>query len=307
MVIAQATISMAAVFIKYFEKVNVPLMEALIVRAVLGVIVCFAACKLAGINNLSVPRNLLGLVILRGSIAGVGAACVFLGFRMLPTGDAMALNKLACITTLLLTWIMGWESINWIMWVGAIGTGIGGVVVAHPPLLFGGSEWTTNRLIGVSLALLSTIFFTLGGMSVGKIGTRMNTLVLGFWVQFGIFPVPMIFLSLSVPDVFVWPLSWAQIAHILAFAALILVGRIFELRSFQLCNGALGNTLGTIGIVFSYILGYFLLDEKVSIFAVVGSISIFLGVWVVAVGKNKCTAARASEEAEAKEDEGEEA
>lgn len=299
MIMGQLATAIAAIFVKYLKNAGVPLMQALVVRAVGGFTVCWLACKMIGLKSEFGTRKLFPLLIARALMGGVGALTLWLSFDFIPSGDAMALNRLSCVTTVIFAWIVGWESINWIMLLGSITTALGEIVIVHPPFLFGGHyEWTMDRILGISIAIFSTIFMSMSNMTVGKIGTRLNTLTIALWVQMGLMPLPITSLIMAYPDPVLWTPNLNQVGVIAGFAVLAFLQRLYIVRSLQLCNATLGNTLATSSVVFSYILGYFMLDEDVTILAVVGTMMIFFGVWVVAVGKGRKSASSANTEEE---------
>lgn len=288
MVISQLAASLAGISVKYNVAAQVPLMEAMTIRGLVGILIVCFICKVHKLEKPFSGEGLPGMLLLSGLFGGGAACCLWVSFSLLPSGDAMAFNRLSCITTVFFAWTVGWESINSLMVVGSIAACLGEIAIAHPPLLFGGHhEWNEGRVVGLMVALSSAIMFSFANMTVGRVGTRVSTLKILLWVQPGFLLPPAAFLCFSYPEPILWDLTLVQVGHMTVYTTFAILKQFFQMRSVQLCNATLATAMATTSVIFSYLLGFLLLGEEMSALAVAGTALVIGGVWVVALGKGK--------------------
>lgn len=286
MITAQGLYSWLGILTKELDNLQIPLLETLLVRSLEGSFLCWATARCGGHMGGLGPRRLWGILVAYSTIGTIAMLLFWSTFEFLPEGDAMAIAKLVPIFTILLAWVMRWETLNWIMWIGAILCSSGAVIISKPPFLFGNRfEWDRRRVIGVTLGFANAISAAVSYILMGKIGERAKTATVSLWIHLiGILftSIPLVF---SFPNPLVWRVTTEQSLLMMQFGVLSFSANMTMTRGFQLCNATQGAALQTIAVVFSYTLGYFILGEGLNIFIYIGTFLIGLGVWILAVGK----------------------
>lgn len=238
-------------------------------------------------GRLLLPKSLWVLSGMQGIFGNLGMTTFYISFIFMVEGDAMALTKLSPIFAAVLGWLLGWDSLTPQIAFGVFICCAGGVIIEHPPFLFGGSTWNSYQMIGCGIALSSALFMALLFMATGRVGSQADTITLMLWYHVaGIF-MNIVPLAAKIPSGPVFTLSLVNWGLLLLFCILSFTSVFLNFRGIQLCNATLGTSLQTSAVVFAYMLGYYFLDEKITVFAVAGTAAIILGILVIAHGKER--------------------
>lgn len=288
LVFAQLQIAIHGHLFKILVDEGIPQFQLLFFRSLSNTVLSLVTgLAIAHRRKLLLPKSIWLLSSMQGIFGNLGMIAFYISFTFMVEGDAMALIKLSPIFAFLLNCFLGWEPVTLQIASGVIICCVGGVIIEHPPFLFGGSTWDSSQMIGCGIALFSALFLALLFIATGKVGSRANTITLVLWFHFtGIFinATPLI-ANISSEQVFT-PTRW-NLLLLLAFCILSFTSACLNFRGIQLCNATLGTSLQTSAVIFSYMLGYWFLGEKITMFAIAGTAAIFLGILVIAHGKER--------------------
>ncbi|GMH39918.1 hypothetical protein BSKO_07822 [Bryopsis sp. KO-2023] len=252
----------------------------------------FAACTLTFWSKSSGklilgPKSILHLTIPRGIFGALSIAFYYITLHLLPIGDGIALFYMNPIITASLSWILGVETIRTVMVIGVIFSMMGIVLVAQPPFLFGNLavKWTTERTVGFATGGLSALFVSIAYLCVAKIGDRATSSTITLWFQFTavLMSVPM--LAIGFPRDAQFQFSAMEGLMMVATCAASLGAQVLKVRGFQLCNASIGAAVPSLELVLSYIIGYAVLNETLSLVKLAGATLMIIGVLCVAGGK----------------------
>lgn len=257
-------------------------------RGVVSAVMCWATARITGQKDILGPRSMWKFCIMMSIAGNVGLLLFFEASILLPAGDAMAISRLSPVFAVIYARLLGWEKINFLVVLGGLTSSIGGVLIAQPPFLMGVHEnWNTVRILGLSFALVSGILTAFCFTTVGRIGTNVSSLTLGFWSSLAIIPLCGIPLVCKYPGPPAYTISPSQMFLLFAFVAFAFFAYLLLARGVQLCNGVQGNSMQSTAVIFSYLLGYEVLHERVTLFSMIGTFLILLGICTVSIGKNR--------------------
>lgn len=296
---AQLLYAFLAILFRMLSNNGLPILQILCMRSVFVSAASFIGIKISRQDTFFGPKKFWSLLVFRSTLGSWGMAVYFASIPFIPIGDAAALSKLTPVFALLFVCMLRWEALNSLMAIGALVCTAGGVVVTHPPLLFGGdNHWNKETMIGYSFALGSAILLGSGFLATARMGTAVTEFSVAFSSHFPAAILMGICLCFSFPSPPIW-LATRTSLLLFAFLPGIFWGNLMVTRGLQLCKGIQGTTLQTSGIVFSYILSFLILGEKITVFAVVGTSVVGIGIWIQAIGKTKAQQAKVCGELDA--------
>lgn len=291
-----------AILFKTLSKNGIPILQILWMRSVFISIASIIAIKISKQGKFFGPKRIWPYLASRAVFGSIGMSIYFASLPFIAIGDAVALSRLTAVFSVFFVCILGWETLNSLMTIGAIICTAGGVIILHPPLLFGsGDHWSQRELIGYSFALSSAILVALAYLFTAKIGTTMSETAISFSSHTPTAIVMGICLCFSFPSSPAW-IDKKNTLLFCVFLPSIFLGNIMMTRGIQLCAGIQAATLQSTGIVFSYVLSFLILGEKMTLFGFVGAPIVGLGVWIQAYGKMKVKQDEALIEPEVSED-----
>lgn len=158
-----------------------------IIRSGISLLASLGAGVAGGVHPLLGHRRHMHLLLARGLFGTCAITCSYFAVLALPLGDAVTLQQMrppatATIARLLLGEPLGLQ--------GAAGCGVsvaGVVLLAHPPLLFGGhAAWGRTRLLGTLAGVASTLFASGTSTVIRSIGQREVRLRRRLWRRRGV-------------------------------------------------------------------------------------------------------------------------
>jgi drug/metabolite transporter (DMT)-like permease len=250
--------------------------EMISFRFLLAAPVLFLIRRLKGLKGYPVRK--------RGKL-GVAAFTVFMHFWVMATGmkETSASNTAWILTTApifiaLLSWVYLKERFTAAQWVG-LGVAVAGVFA----LVYNGDSanlgWIRSR--GDVIVLGSCVTWAFYTVGTREIATKINPLVATFWMTFiaGLFFVPWTLWNSGI-DVYFDLEPWTTIS--LIFLGVFCLATAFWLWS----EGLKRQTAGEVGVYLYFeplvtmIAAWILLDEKITLWLIVGAIMITVGVWI---------------------------
>lgn len=243
------------------------------------------------IRRTQLPRGrvLAGALIYGALTIGISYAFLYWALVFIPASLAIVFLTLGPLLTFLFAWAHGQESFRW--------RGLIGALVAFAGILVGlGTE------IGSTIPLLPLLALV-AGVAVGSEGTVLyksfpsgNPLVVNA-IALSIGAIILLLISLFAGET--WSLPETQATWI-AYGYLVLGGSVLMFYSFlyvleRWTASATAYSLLLIPIA-TVVLAAWLLDERVSIRFLVGSVIVLVGVWFGAIAQPKRVKSRGESE-----------
>ena len=252
-----------------------------IVQAVLSVIVLFMDKEKQDLEEAFLgPKDVRGLLFLRGLFGSLAVAAFFYAVQCLPLPDAITLQFTTPVFAAIMAVPLLNEELKASDVVGAAVCLLGVLLIARPSLLFGvanaaaaatlGTGATAATLIGLLGAVLAAIAYLL----VRRIGNRAsaNVMVLYYAAISALTaPIGAKLLSDSGFDVMGKP-SPSELVVFSALGVFGFAGQLLTNMGLTACDSAATATLVTnIQIVFAFLFEIFILKESLSPWSVAGS------------------------------------
>eukprot|EP00241_Pyramimonas_parkeae_P012955 CAMPEP_0114226060 /NCGR_PEP_ID=MMETSP0058-20121206/1028_1 /TAXON_ID=36894 /ORGANISM="Pyramimonas parkeae, CCMP726" /LENGTH=270 /DNA_ID=CAMNT_0001336755 /DNA_START=319 /DNA_END=1131 /DNA_ORIENTATION=+ len=230
------------------------------------------------------PKN-RGILLGRACVGFVAMSCFFFSISELPLKDATVINFTSPMFTAVFAWIFLGEPFG-IQEVAATAFSFLGVLmVAQPPFLFhrlgsGSDPGLESRraaavLIGCVGAACAGAAYTLV-RAAGKLGEPPLVPVL--WFSSTSVPAAAVFLLLCQSPV--WP-SFSGIAGMALVGTAAFGGQVFLSRGLQLERAAKAMSLQYVKVLFSYMLGMFVLQETANLSGTFGALLIAASALIV--------------------------
>lgn len=231
----------------------------------------------------------------------VGTAAMGLGFAalgMLPLPEVTALGYAAPLLVVIFAAMFLNEQVG-VFRIGAVGLGLGGVLIVLAPRLtaLSGPTVETMQAVGAMLALTGAICAALAQIYVRKLVQSEETSAIVFY-----FSVTSTLLSfLTIP--FGWVIPSGQELGLLILAGVLGgLGQIFLTSSYRFADASVVAPFDYASILFALGIGYFIFDEVPSHTMLTGaSLVILAGIIIIwrehqlGIRRNKARSARTPE------------
>lgn len=260
MVGAAFTFSLMALCVKLAGQ-TLPAEQLILFRAGIALLLSWVMLRRRAISPLGTHR---GLLLFRGLAGFGGLSCYFYAVVHLPLADATVLQYLNPVLTALLAALVLGERLRWPEILGLVVSLTGVLLVTRPALLFGGE--TGPDPFASAIALLGATFSAIAYVTVRKIGTRENPLVIVFWF-------PLVATPLALPAalrVWVWP-SATGWALLLAVGLLTQVAQVMMTRGLQLEPAGRATAVSYLQVVFATLWGVVIFGERPDAWTLAGA------------------------------------
>jgi len=282
------------VLVKLLDHVGV--FQILFARSAPCLVATCILSKLTGIKHVLGEPKFMPLVGVRGMLGATMITMLYLGFMRIPLGDAFALCATSPTIAALLGLCLRLESASWQMALGTLSSTVGALLVAHPPVIFGGHEsWGHARVIGIAFLELAAICTAGGFLLDGKLSTSVPSLTILVWFHLAGVLASAVPMSMGYPKPLVLDLDLYEWGCTLGIFVLSMCGQLLLTRGAQLCGGSKAASLNTVQIVYSHLWGYSLLGERTTLVGAVGAVLVAVGTVAVANGKDARTEKGGSE------------
>lgn len=273
---------------KMMSHTRLPMFQAVFARSSIGIIVTVISAKAFRITPILGNAGVWRLLAMRGISGSLGMVFVYTGIYKLPMGDSKALLLLSSMFVAFFSWLLGWEKLNLLVGFGAVACSYGAMVVSHPPFLFGGhQEWNGNRLEGIAVSLVGAVLASFAYLAMGKIGKSTSTTAITMWFHGCSVIISTIMLAIGYPEHPVIKMTMEEALLMVGLGFTALFAQIFLTRGYQLCNATKGAALQTSSVIYTYALGFLVLGEHITKFAILGTVLLGLGIVLVAEGKRR--------------------
>jgi len=240
------------------------------------------------------PADNLKLVSFRGFCAAMAFLTGTLSTLLLPLSEASLYNNCHPAVLAVMVWLMRIESVDFLSWVGILGTLFSQVLIAQPPLLFGGSSqaWDVSRYLGIALSFISVVTKSLGFTLIGKIDKKVSSLVIANHAAFQLLLLSIPFLPTGYPkELDLNPSSQDVLLYVIGAGSAL--NQLFMVRSFQIGPPIKAAMLSLVRILMMMALGVIVCSEEITPLHAVGAFLMLSFISLVIWRKNKLKQSKA--------------
>ncbi|MBC7172905.1 MAG: DMT family transporter [Polyangiaceae bacterium] len=266
---------------------RLPAAEIVFARAVITLVLSIIAIRRLGAARFGTQR---GLLVTRGIYGFIALSCLFFSLTRLPLADATVLQFTNPIVTAFLAVLLLRERMGLVEVLGGIVCIAGVVFVARPTFLFG--EAGAIDGLAVAVALVGATFSALAYVTVRKLGTSEEPMVVVFYFALVALPGSLAFLAIGDP-VLPHGHEWFLLLGVGVFAQL---GQVELTRGLRLEPAARASSANYVQVLFAYAWGMLFFDEQPSFLGIIGAVLIACGSLRVNVRRAPHTDPRARSE-----------
>lgn len=214
----------------------------------------------------------------------------YVSLFLLPISDAVIIGTMHPLLTALAAKIFLNEEVSWLVVSGAIVSFSGVGVISYEPSSSGGSEmgWDGTRLLGVGVAIASSVSATFGSLCIRLLGHKEQALTITTYLQatativsFSLI-VLLQFLGITQPSPInnLEPVVWF---YLLAIGLLAWSGQLLVTRSLQLLPAAVALGIGFSAVACSFMFGVFIFRDPITFQGSIGTLMVLGGVITLCV------------------------
>lgn len=293
MVAASLSYSLMGLLIRLVTVHEIPSFETIAIRCAVVAAISGLALKKMDHPLLGTANTNLKILLSARAIVGFSAlASFFYSIQVLPLRDADMLSFAAPVFTALIASIFIDEKFGTREITGTAFCVLGVLMIAQPPLIFGGPKQATGggggggrheTVVGVLVGLLSAIAGAVTCCLIRSVGkTGENPLVVVF--VFSAFSSPAALISMLLFQKFVLP-GVAELIGMIIVGGVACVAEAFMSRALQLDRAAKVTSMQYLKLVATYILGVLFLNESISLKGIAGVLLICGASIFVALGE----------------------
>eukprot|EP00884_Botryococcus_braunii_P015980 jgi/Botrbrau1/3065/Bobra.0070s0058.1 len=233
-----------------------------------------------GIRPLFAARQHWPHLFKRGLAGALSLTLYYEAVRLLPLADAMALFFSNPAITAVLGWVVHGEPLHMLTFAGIFASLAGVTLVTQPPFLFGHSDWNSNRLLGSTVGIASSVMGATAYVLIRFIPDSVPSLVVALWFHTMAILTMLPPLAVGFPERAVVPglgdsLRLAGVG-LTSFAAQLMINRAFRLEAaFKMA------TMSLTQVLYGHILGVLFFSDRESFSSLAGTGLLGLGVVTV--------------------------
>eukprot|EP00193_Tetraselmis_chui_P000098 CAMPEP_0177757136 /NCGR_PEP_ID=MMETSP0491_2-20121128/3482_1 /TAXON_ID=63592 /ORGANISM="Tetraselmis chuii, Strain PLY429" /LENGTH=379 /DNA_ID=CAMNT_0019272767 /DNA_START=153 /DNA_END=1289 /DNA_ORIENTATION=- len=282
-VISSLFFSVNAVVVKSLQ--DLPVFQIALARSVVSIVTTLGLMYANNLRSLYTELRSLPFLMARGLVGSSAMLLFYVGLQSTPLADAQTVFFLYPAATALMAFLLLGERLGVLQVAGVLASVAGVVLIAHPPMLFGGhSEWGAGRgtamgcLVGA--ALLAATAITI----IRKLANVENSIVMAMWFHLTAFSVSVPALALGwpkYPQLDISAFGWACLLGVgfTSFTAQLLFN-----RGIQLTTGATAACIASLQVPLAYVWGIVLFSEAPTLLGTIGSAVVIFGLIAVNVG-----------------------
>eukprot|EP00192_Tetraselmis_astigmatica_P004038 CAMPEP_0117673032 /NCGR_PEP_ID=MMETSP0804-20121206/14248_1 /TAXON_ID=1074897 /ORGANISM="Tetraselmis astigmatica, Strain CCMP880" /LENGTH=465 /DNA_ID=CAMNT_0005481727 /DNA_START=82 /DNA_END=1481 /DNA_ORIENTATION=- len=246
----------------------------------------------------------LQIVLLRQQPAMAGApwhdrqlrdAMFYVGLQTTPLADAQSTFFMYPALTAVMSFVFLGERL-WILQALGVAASVAGVVlIAHPPILFGGhSDWGPGR--GMAMAfLVGSAFAAASAITIiRKLSATESSIIMALWFHLTALAVSIPALAIGWPKPPVLDLELAGWLCLVGVACTSFIAQLLFNRGIQLMTGATAACIASLQVPLAHMWGTVLFHEVPTAFSIGGTALVIAG--LVAVNQGKQDPSTATEE-----------
>lgn len=272
MIISTVSFSVMQVMVR-MSAPGISVMQQLFFRNLFALLTIPFLAKKMGVPLIA-PRQFQLHLLGRSGFGFIGTVMIFYATRFLSQGDISVLTKMHPFIIVLLLWIFTHKRPANSEFI-ALGVALAGVfIVANPSF--------SADFFPMAIALASSIMGALAYIIINQLRGKVHSLtVIIHFSAFNFFAtIPFLFFNFTVP-------STQQLLMLLALGATGSLGQILLTYSFQLTPPGEASIYTYLGIIFSILLGYWMLDEPLALRSISGGCLVICAAFISYFGARR--------------------
>ncbi|SFA96555.1 EamA domain-containing membrane protein RarD [Poseidonocella pacifica] len=242
---------------------EVPAPQAAFLRYLLGLV--FLLPMIGALRRTRLTRRMWGIFAARGAVHTIAVALWFFAMTMIPLAEVTAMNYLSPIYVTLGAALFLGERLA-MRRVLAVAIALAGAVIILRP---GFRELNLGHLAMLGTAFLFGISYLLAKTAADEVSPAVVVGMLSITVTIGLFPIALA----------VWtPVSLWDLAILFGVASFATAGHFAMTLAFRAAPVTVTQPVTFLQLVWAVLLGYFVFDESVDTFVVLGGVVILASV-----------------------------
>lgn len=279
MVVAALIMATGALAVALIDS-RVPVFEIVMIRSAASLMLTMSFVKAKKWTSYLGTRHLWPVLAMRGFVGAASMTLYYEAIDRMPLADAITIMYSNPVLVALLAWALRREVLSLRGCVGIAVTLLGVVVVAQPPFLFGGHEWSPTRLAGFVMGVLAAVTAAVAFFAITCIPKSEPALVVSLWFHTAAIATAIVPLIVGYPDKVMLPGAFdSGMLCIIIFASFF--GQMLLNHGFQIQSAAKGSSINCTQVLYAHIYGITLLNEQETVWGILGSLLIASGVVTV--------------------------
>lgn len=244
--------------VKYLGP-RVPPAEAAFLRYLLGLV--FFLPMLRPLLRMKITRRQLGFFGLRGVVHSIGVALWFFAMTQIPIAEVTAMNYLAPIYVTIGAALFLGETMATRRIMAVVMALVGAMIILRP----GFREVNAGHLAMLGTAFVFGVSYLVAKMMSDETNPLLVVAMLSLSVTIGLAPLAW--------SVWVTP-SWSDLAVLFGVACFATIGHYTMSIAFSCAPVTVTQPVSFLQLVWALTLGYFVFDEAIDIWVVIGGLVI---------------------------------
>ncbi len=263
MLIASISFAWMNACVKYID--HIPVVEIILIRAIVTLIISYITLKKKGVNPWGNHHKFL---IARGIFGALGLLCYFYTLQQMALANAIVIHYLSPLFTTIIALLFLKESVRIIQWI-SFAISITGVLMVK-----GFSNVTTfDFAIGVAGAFFTGLAYN----AIRNMKGKEDADVIIFYQPLIALPL-ILLIMLFLPYQIIIPnaMDWLFLIGTGIFTQ---IGQYYITRAYQADSAARISSVSYIGIIWAVLIGKFLFDDSYPISVLTGMTIVLVGVF----------------------------
>uniref|UniRef100_A0A061RDF1 Membrane protein n=1 Tax=Tetraselmis sp. GSL018 TaxID=582737 RepID=A0A061RDF1_9CHLO len=272
-----------AVIVKYLS--NVPVFQIAASRSSLSLVTTYLLMRANGIRRIwSSSRNVPWLT-LRGAAGSSAMLLFYIGLQTTPLADAQSIFFLYPAATATFSFLFLRERLRALQVAGVLASLAGVVLIAHPPMLFGGrGSWGPERAAAISFLVGSALMAATAITVIRKLSADESSIVMALWFHMTALAVSIPALAAGWPRPIALRLSGFEWFCLFGVAVTSFLAQLLFNRGIQLMTGATAACIASLQVPLAHLWGVVIFHEPPSLFGVLGTVLVIAGLVAVNFG-----------------------
>lgn len=253
---------------------NYPEFELVFFRCVVSLVICIAIIKHKKIPFFGMNKKWL---LIRGFAGATGLTLFFFTLTHLPLAIATVIQYTSPIFTIIFAIYLNKQKVNRIQWLFFLISMIGVFIIGY-----GRDSVITFDPVWIFVGLTSAIFSGIAYNAIIKCSTTDQPITVVMYFPLVAAPITFI-LMLATEHVIPQGIEWLLLISV---GILTQIAQIFMTRAFSTEAASKVTPIKYIGAIYAVLIGFFIFDEELSMYASFGISLILLGVLLNTFFKN---------------------
>lgn len=263
--------SLMSLFVK-LASAEFPTMELVFARSAFMAALTAGALRHAGLSLWGTDRTTLAL---RGAVGATALSLFYFGIGRLPLGDAVTVQYTAPVWTALTAALLLGERLRPVIFLGALLSLAGVVLVARPAALFGAGATEIDGL-GVAAVATAAVLSGLAYTFVRKLRTTDRPMTIIFYLSW----IGMVGSLPFALGGWVWPSPTGWLL-LLAIGLATHAGQVGLTKGMALLEAGTASAIGYVQVVLAFVWGIAFLGDPINALSLTGAAVIVSSVLLV--------------------------